>query len=166
MVEAGQRVKVHYQGSLDDGTVFTDTVRDGEAVEFVVGSHEMLAAFEIAVSELAPGESCNIRIPAERAYGAYDKNLIITIPAASIPEAHELTAGEYFYIKAGKETVAVKLVSKDETSLVVDCNHELAGKDINYSIELLEVVSESAIEHEHHAGCGCGCDVLKQQLAG
>lgn len=164
MVEMGQRVKVHYRGTLDDGTVFVDSEQEGESAEFVVGSHEMHPAFEIAVSELAPGESCNIHIPAERAYGVYDKNLVIAVPAASVPEAAELSAGEYFFVKVGEQTAAVKLLSKSESSLVVDCNHELAGKNINYSIELLEIVHESAIEHEHHAGCGCGCDVLKQQL--
>lgn len=164
MVEIGQTVKVHYQGTFDDGTVFVDTMQDGETVEFVVGSHEMLPAFEIAVSELAPGESCSIHVPAERAYGTYDNNLVITVPLASVPEAAQLSAGDYFYVKLGEQTAAVKIISKNETSLVVDCNHELAGKDINYSIELLEIVSESAIEHEHHAGCACGCDVLKQQL--
>ncbi len=165
MVEAGQKVRVHYLGTFDDGSVFTDTKRDGEAAEFTLGSHEMLAAFEIAVSELSPGESCNIRIPAARAYGAYDKNLIITVPVTSVPEAEDLTAGEHFFVKIGEQTAAVTLISKSETALVIDCNHELAGRDLNYRIELLEVLRESAIEHEHHAECGCGCDVLKQQLA-
>lgn len=164
MVEAGQRVRVHYRGTLDDGTIFADTMRDGEPAEFTVGSHEMLAAVEIAVGELTPGESCNLHIPAERAYGAYDKNLIVTIPRASVPEAAQLKVNEFFFVKVGKQTAAVKLIEKNETSLVVDCNHELAGKDINYYLELIEVLHESAIEHEHHASCGCGCDVLKQQL--
>lgn len=164
MVELGQTIKVHYRGTFDDGTVFADTVQDGEAAEFVVGSHEMLPAFEIAVSELIPGESCDIRIPSERAYGDYDENLIVTIPSSVVPEASELAEGEYFIVKVGGQSAAVKLISKNESSLVVDCNHELAGKDINYNIELVEIVHESAIEHEHHAGCGCGCDTVKQQL--
>lgn len=166
MVEAGQAVLVRYRGTLDDGTVFVDTMQENGPIKFKVGSHEMLPAFELAVSELSPGESCHIHIPASKAHGAYDESLVVTVPIASVPDAETLSEGEYFFVQFGDFTEAVKVLSKNETSMVVDCNHELAGKDVNYYIELLEIAHESAIEREHHAGCSCGCDIVKQQLVG
>lgn len=166
MVEAGQKVLVHYVGTLDDGSEFDSSVRRGEPLEFVVGSRTMLPAFERAVSEMEPGEERTVRIPAEKAYGPYDESLVETIPVDAFPHADKLPVGEYIVMSAGSEHVRVKVEKIEDGRIFFDHNHELAGCDLTFRIRLVAVRHESAIERERHpAGCACGCDRLKQSLS-
>lgn len=165
MVEPGRKVRVRYTGTLDDGSEFDNSGSRGEPVEFVVGSKTMLPAFERAVSEMEVGERRRIRIPAAQAFGLYDEALVEAVPLASIPHAEELSVGGSIAVSTPEGPVPIKVSRLEDGMVYLDCNHELAGEDLTFDIQLVSVEVESAIERElHPAGCACGCDKLKQSL--
>lgn len=166
MVKAGDRVIVDYRGKLDDGTEFVSTKAQGAPLEFVVGSGVMLPDFDFAVAGLSVGESCSIHIPADQAYGQRDENLVITMPAASLPNGEALPVGAMIGIQTPEgDVMRVRVMEVGEDEVVLDCNHELAGQALNFDITLMDVISKDNIEPElHPEGCACGCDRLKESL--
>ena len=114
MSNEGKRVRAHYTGTFDDGTVFDSSVERGEPLEFVCMAGQMIPGFDAAVKEMEVGETKNVHLPASEAYGEHDEQLVQTIPALVV----EVT---------------------DET-VTFDLNHEMAGKDLNFEITLVEVV--------------------------
>lgn len=165
MAEIGDVVRIHCVGSLDDGSLFCDSRKAGEPFEFTVGSQTLLAALEEAVLDMEPGMTRKLRIPADKAYGPYDESLIEAIPKARFPGWERLPLGEYIEVQSTAGILRVRVASIDEELVRFDHNHELAGKDLTFDIELLEVVTPDAIAHEAHAAdCGCGCQRLKASL--
>lgn len=168
VVELGRRVKVHYIGTLDDGTEFDNTIRQGTPLEYIVGSRQVLAGFDRAVSEMEVGKTRTIHIPASEAYGAYDESLIEAVPVSVMPHTDQLPIGEYIAISTSAGDIRVKVMRIEKDMVYLDHNHELAGEDLNFSIELVSVYGEyeSSIERElHPAGCACGCDQVKKALS-
>lgn len=166
MVELGQKVRLCFTGTLEDGTVFDSSAQRGEPFELVVGARTMLPAFEKAVSEMVIGEERTVRIPAREAYGAYDEGLVESIALDSLPGAERLSVGDRIALASPAGRLPAKVVSLGDGSICLDFNHELAGKDLVYSILLVALVKETAIECEKHpVGCACGCDRLKRSLA-
>lgn len=166
MVEAGQKVSVHYVGTFDDGSEFDSSIRRGKPIEFTVGSRTMLPAFEKAVADMEPGEEKTVRIPAEQAYGVYDGSLVEKVPVAAMPDADKLPVGSYVILSTNIGTVRVKVAKVEDGYVHLDHNHELAGKDLTFQIHLITIEHESAIDLERHpAGCACGCDRLKKSLS-
>ena len=139
MVSAGDQVQVEFVGTLDDGSEFSNSYLVEEPFEFVVGSGEMLPAFERAVCALAPGEETNIRIPAEEAYGLYDESLVERVPVSMFPNAFKLPLGGYIEIPVGEEELRVKVLKIEDGWIYFDHNHELAGKALNFYVKLVEV---------------------------
>ena len=167
MAEIGERVRVDFIGKLDDGAEFSNSYLVGEPFEFVVGSHQMLPAFEKAVIELEPGDEVHVRVPASEAYGEYDESLIEKIPVESIPNADKLPVGKYVVFNTPSEALRVRVLKIENGMVYLDHNHELAGEDLTFDIKLVEIVRESAVEREKHPqGCACGCDKVKQVLRG
>lgn len=165
MAEIGETVRVDFIGRLDDGSQFSNSYIAGSPLEVTIGSHQVLGAFEKAIADMAPGEERTVRIPFQEAYGAYDENLIETVPRASIPHADRLPVGEYVVFGSPAGDLRVKVLEVAEDTVVFDHNHELAGQDLTFDITLREVVRESAVERElHPAGCACGCDRLREAL--
>ena len=165
MTEIGDVVRIHCVGSLDDGSLFCDSRKAGEPIEFIVGSQTLLAALEEAVIDMEPGMMRTLRIPADRAYGLYDESLIESIPKAQFPGWERLPLGEYIEMQTSAGILRARVASMDEEFIRFDHNHELAGKDLTFEIEFLEVVTPDAIAHEAHAAnCGCGCQRLKESL--
>ncbi|MFC1938262.1 peptidylprolyl isomerase [Chloroflexota bacterium] len=137
--ETGDTVKVHYTGTLDDGTVF-DTSLEQEPMEFTLGQGQLIPGFEEAVMGMQVGESKTLTIPAEQAYGSYDDELIFIIEREQLPEDLEPAVGQRLY--AGRpdgQNVIVTVIEVAETSITVDANHRLAGKDLTFEIELIEI---------------------------
>lgn len=166
MPEIGQRVRVHYTGRFDDGTIFNSSIRRGEPLELTIGKLEMPAAFEEAVSKLGLREKTTIDIPMEEAYGEYDESLIETVPFKSFPHAEQLPIGQYIVLRVPEGEIRVKVLKIENDLIYFDHNHELAGKNLHFDIQLISIDHESAVEHEKHAaGCACGCDRLKQSLS-
>jgi len=138
-VETGDTVKVHYTGTLEDGTVF-DTSLDREPMEFTLGQGQLIPGFEQAVMGMQVGESKTVTIPAEQAYGSYNDELIFVVGREQLPENLEPAVGQRLYVgRPDGQTVIVTVIELSETSITVDANHPLAGKDLTFEIELIQI---------------------------
>lgn len=165
VAEAGSRVCVHYEGTLDDGMEFDSSVRRGEPVEFVVGSRRMLPGFERAICGMRCGERKTLRIPADEAYGLYDDGLLESVSKSDLPDLDSSAVGSFLVLATPADRIRAKILRIEKETVVLDFNHELAGQNLHYAIELISVSHLSAVQQETHAhGCGCGCDRLKQSL--
>lgn len=135
----GDRVKVHYLGKLDDGTVF-DTSEGRDPLEFTLGENMLIPGFEEAVIGMAPGESKETRIVSDEAYGAYHENLVIQVEREQFPEEIDPEIGQILQVRGNDgEPVLVSVVSMDDAVVTLDANHPLAGKDLNFKITLVDI---------------------------
>jgi len=137
--EKGTKVKVHYTGTLTDETVF-DSSREREPLEFTVGAGQMIEGFDQAVQGMSVGENKKVTVPSEKAYGPKKDEAMITVSKTQLPEG--LTPKEGMQLEAtqqdGRKQMLVIAEVKDE-DVVLDANHPLAGKDLIFDIELVEV---------------------------
>lgn len=135
----GHTVKVHYTGKLDDGTVFDSSV-DREPLEFKLGDGKVIAGFEEAVVGMRPGESKTATIPHGDAYGPHQKERVQTIDRSLMPTDLELKKGQFLRMtQPGGQTVMVKVTDFSDSSVTLDLNHPLAGEDLTFDIELVEI---------------------------
>jgi len=135
----GDTVKVHYVGKLDDGTVFDTTVAH-EPIEFTVGKKQVIPGFEQAVIGMEPGDSITIHVPARKAFGSYQEELVTMVHPDDLPQGVEPTEGQQLEIprkEGGGFVVNVTDVSEDAVTL--DANHPLAGKNLVFDIRLVEI---------------------------
>ncbi|HHE65430.1 MAG TPA: peptidylprolyl isomerase [Bacteroidetes bacterium] len=136
----GDTVRVHYTGKLADGTIF-DTSEDREPLEFKIGDGQLIPGFEQAIVGLKPGESTSVIIPAEDAYGSYDEDLVQQIDRNKLPDDLEPRVGQQLEAIQGDGKRFVVIISEvTDSSVTIDANHPLAGKDLNFEIKLLEIV--------------------------
>ena len=137
----GKTVRVHYQGTFDDGTQFDSSYDRGEPLEFVCGAGMMIKGFDKAVATMSVGEIVNVHLMPEEAYGPKDPNAIITIPIADLPGSEELNVGDMVALtNSYGQQFPVTVVAKVEDIITFDANHEMAGKELNFKIELVEVL--------------------------
>lgn len=135
----GDTVKVHYTGTLDDGSVF-DSSSGREPLSFTVGGGEMIPGFDKAVESLAVGESKEVKINSDEAYGKYYEELTRIMQLSDFPKDMELTAGQKLQMTHKDGTPVVVLIKEvTDTTVTIDANHPLAGKDLNFKIELVEI---------------------------
>lgn len=136
----GKTCRVHYRGTLNDGTQFDSSYDRGEPLEFVCGAGMMIRGFDAAVADMELGQVIDIHLMPEEAYGDVDPRAIFTIEIAQLPGSEELEAGQrvYLYNNMG-QPMPVKVAAKDDTTITFDANHEMAGKELNFSIQLMEV---------------------------
>ena len=140
MANAGQTVRAHYKGTLDDGTVFDSSYDRNEPIEFVVGVGQMIPGFDAAVLTMEAGDRKTIHIPAAEAYGEYVDEMVQSIPLEYIPNAEDLPVGQFIYMPLEDGQMArCKVVKIENGEATFDLNHELAGKALNFEIELVEV---------------------------
>ena len=136
----GDTVKVDYTGTLDDDTVF-DTSIGKEPLEFTIGEERLLPAFEQAVIGMGPGESTIVKIPADEAYGPHREDMILVMDRDELPEYLEPEVGQWLRVsQAGEQAIAVEVIDVSESSVTLDANHPLAGKDLTFEIQLVEIV--------------------------
>ena len=132
-------VKVHYTGTLDDGTVF-DTSIEREPLEFTLGEGMLIPGFEEAVKGMQVGQSKTVTIPAEEAYGPYLDDLIIVVEQSQLPEGLDPEVGQVLEVtQEDGRTGVVTVIDVSETTITVDANHPLAGKDLTFEIKLVEI---------------------------
>ena len=132
-------VKVHYTGRLEDGTEF-DSSREASPLEFTVGQGEVIPGFEQAVVGMQPGESKTVRIPAEQAYGEHHDQLVANLERKDIPDHLDLQIGNQLEItQESGEKFLVTVTDLNEETVTLDANHPLAGKDLIFDIDLLEI---------------------------
>jgi FKBP-type peptidyl-prolyl cis-trans isomerase 2 len=142
MAEAhnGDKVKVHYTGKLQDGTVF-DSSADREPLELTLGDGAVIAGFEKAIVGMSPGDSKTVDIPVAEAYGPYLEEQVVEVTRDGIPDDVQPQLGEILVMRApdGQEfNVRVKAMS--DQSLTLDGNHPLAGQELTFDIELVGIV--------------------------
>ncbi|MCG8342600.1 MAG: peptidylprolyl isomerase [Chlorobiales bacterium] len=136
----GDTVKVHYTGKLDDGSIF-DTSAEREPLEFTVGAGTVIPGFEQAVIGLQPGESRETTIDATNAYGQRSSDLVTEVKREQLPQDLEVSVGQQLQVSmANGQTAVVMVTDITDTSIIIDANHPLAGQDLTFSIELVEIV--------------------------
>lgn len=135
----GDTVSIHYTGRLDDGTVF-DTSEDREPLEFTLGEGKVIPGFESAVLGMEEGETKTTTIPSDDAYGDRRDDLVLDVPEEQLPEDLEPEVGQTLQMRAGDgQTFQVVVTDIGDQSVEVDANHPLAGKDLTFDIELLDI---------------------------
>lgn len=141
MTEArkGNAVKVHYTGKLKDGTVF-DSSMEREPLQFTLGEGKMIPGFEQAVEGMKTGDKVTTEIPSKDAYGDRRDDLVVEVEKEKVPDNINPEVGQQLSIKQpnGSQIPVVVTETKPE-SIVLDANHPLAGKDLIFEIELVDV---------------------------
>lgn len=132
-------VKLHYTGKLLDGTPF-DTSRGREPLEFRLGADEVIAGFDRGVVGMSEGETKEFEVAASEAYGAHRAELVVEVPKSQLPEGLDVEVGHKLEVnqKSGEPAV-VRVVKVEEGAITIDGNHPLAGEDLKFEVELLEV---------------------------
>jgi len=134
----GTRVNIHYVGTFDDGTEFDSSRIRGEELSFKVGSGELIAGFDSALKGMAVGETKTIKLTPEEAYGEPDAELFHPIPQTAFPPDFDFEVGAMVQGQSavGEQAVA-RIDSVGEDTVVLDFNHPMAGKNLNFEIELI-----------------------------
>ncbi len=137
----GKTCRTHYTGTFNDGTVFDSSYVRGEPLEFICGAGMMIPGFDAAVANMDVGQTLEVHLTPSEAYGEADPDAIITVEIARVPGAEEVSVGDQVYLQNsyGQQQV-VKVTAKDEKTITFDANHEMAGKELNFTIELVEVL--------------------------
>ena len=136
----GKTCRTHYRGTFNDGTQFDSSYDRGEPLEFICGAGQMIRGFDAAVADMEIGQVVDVHLMPEEAYGMPDPNAIFTLEIAQLPGSENLEAGQQVYLSNQYgQPFPVKVAAKDETTITFDANHEMAGKELNFRIELVEV---------------------------
>ena len=140
MSNEGKKIRAHYRGTLDDGTQFDSSYDRGEPIEFTCGAHQMIAGFDAAVADMEVGDKKTVHIPAADAYGERRDDLVLQFPAAQVPDFDKVKVGDKLFLSGpAGQPVPVTVTAKDADGLTLDANHELAGKDLNFDIEVVSI---------------------------
>lgn len=166
-------VKVHYTGTLADGSVF-DSSKEREPLEVVLGNGMLIPGFEAGLVGMEPGETKNVDIAAGNAYGARKEEMVQDIPKDKLPADQELKAGMQLVAQGPQGALPVTIVEvKEDGSAVLDFNHPLAGQDLKFELEVIEnreateedlakMMGPAGHEHDHDGGCCGGSDEKKE----
>ncbi|MFA0961330.1 peptidylprolyl isomerase [Roseivirga sp. BDSF3-8] len=134
----GDKVKVHYTGKLQDGTVF-DSSENRDPLEFTLGNGQMIPGFEQAVNGMAIGDEKTAEIAADDAYGQRQDNMMVRVPKEQVPSDIQPEVGQQLAINQGGQNIPVVVTEVTEAEVVLDANHPLAGKDLVFDIKLMEI---------------------------
>ena len=136
----GKTCRTHYRGTFNDGTQFDSSYDRGEPLEFICGAGQMIRGFDAAVADMEVGQVVDVHLMPEEAYGMPDPNAVFTLEIAQLPGSEDLQAGQRVYLSNQYgQPFPVTVTEKGETTITFDANHEMAGKELNFHIELVEV---------------------------
>ncbi len=136
----GKTCRTHYRGTLNDGTQFDSSYDRGEPLEFVCGAGMMIRGYDAAVATMEVGEIRDVHLMPAEAYGEVDPSAVFTVEIGQMPGAEGLTAGQKAYLQTPTgQPFQVTVTAKDDKTITFDANHELAGQELNFTIELVEV---------------------------
>jgi peptidylprolyl isomerase len=137
--QEGNKVKVHYTGTLDNGQQF-DSSRDREPLEFTLGEGKVIPGFEDAVTGMEVGDVEKVTISAENAYGERRDDLVVEVNKDELPDDAEPEVGMQLQMKhQSGQAIPVQISEVKDDIVVLDANHPLAGKDLTFEIELVEI---------------------------
>lgn len=136
--KAGDTVRVHYTGTLEDGSVF-DSSEGRDPLQFTVGSGQVIPGFDQAVSGMKPGDERNVTIPAAEAYGARRDDLVIEVERQRLPDDLEPEVGQQLQLSQEGQTFVVRVTDVSDASVTLDANHPLAGEDLTFQLQLVDI---------------------------
>ncbi|MBQ9058744.1 MAG: peptidylprolyl isomerase [Atopobiaceae bacterium] len=140
MSNAGKKVSVHYVGTLDDGTQFDSSRDRGVPLSFTCMAGQMIKGFDAAVRDMTVGETRTIRLEPDEAYGQANPDMIQSVPITNFPQAISMQVGQDVMLQAANgQPFQAKVVEKKDGVITFDMNHPMAGKTLNFEIELLTV---------------------------
>ena len=141
-VKKGDKVKVEYEGKLDDGTVFDSSDNHDEPLEFEVGSEELMQGFENALIGMEIGEEKSIRLKPDEAYGEHKAELVKQVPRSQLPENEKVEEGMMLIMGLPNGIqITAQIVEVTEDTVTLDLNHPLAGKELNFNIKLIDIIT-------------------------
>lgn len=139
-IENGDTVAVHYVGTLKDGSEFDSSRKEGrEPLEFTVGKHMMIPGFEAAVMGHEVGDRFTVEIPCAEAYGNLDKDLIFEVDRKQVPDSIPAVVGTPVQLSNDQGVMNVTITEVTPTTITLDANHPMAGKDLIFDIEIMSV---------------------------
>lgn len=135
----GDTVKVHYTGTLEDGTIF-DSSEEREPLQFTLGQGQLIKGFEEAVIGMSVGETKAVRILSDGAYGSYREELLLKFNKTDFPANIEPQEGLVINLMSpdGRSMLAT-IIEISGNAITLDANHPLAGKDLTFNIDLIEI---------------------------
>jgi peptidylprolyl isomerase len=136
----GDTVKVHYTGKVDDGAVFESTLNH-DPVQFVIGQEERIPGFEQALVGMSPGDRKTTRVPADEAHGPHNKELLVVVNRNEFPADLKPETGQWIKVsQPDGSNLILTVIDVCESSVTLDANHPLAGKDLTFDIQLIEIL--------------------------
>lgn len=138
--KSGDTVRIHYTGTLSDGSTF-DSSAGRDPLEFQLGTGQVIPGFDAAVEGMTVGESKSVEIPADMAYGPLNSEARQVFPREKIPDDIPLEVGTQLQLQSPQgQPVMVTVAEVNEEDVILDANHPLAGKDLTFEIDLVEIV--------------------------
>lgn len=138
-IKNGDTVKVHYKGTLESGEIF-DSSEGRDPLEFTMGTGQLIPGFEKAIMGKAVGDSTTTNIPSAEAYGEHNPQMEITVPKEQLPEDMEPAVGMQLQLnQPDGQAIPVAITNVEGDQVTLDANHPLAGKDLTFKIEVVEI---------------------------
>jgi len=135
----GDKVSVHYTGRLDDGTRF-DSSEGADPLEFELGAGQVIPGFESAVTGMNPGDKETVTVPVDEAYGPHRDEMVLAAPRSEIPTELNPQIGQQLQLQhPSGEAIPVVVTEVTDDTVTLDGNHPLAGKDLTFDLELVEI---------------------------
>ena len=138
-ITAGDTLLLHFTSTRPDGEVFEDT-RSGEPVRITLGADQINPLFEEALMGRVPGETVTVVLPPEKAYGKFNRKLVVTVKRTKLTLDHEPVVGEFVKLDVMGKPCLVTVLDVDEKRITVDANHPLAGETITYAITVAAIL--------------------------
>ncbi len=138
-VKNGDTVSVHYTGALTSGEVF-DSSLERKPLKFTLGKGQLILGFEHAILGLLVGDKVTTKIPCKEAYGEYNSELIIEVPKNQLPSNIDAQVGMHLQLnQPDGQAIPVQIIQIEDETVTIDANHPLAGKDLHFDIEIVEI---------------------------
>jgi len=140
-VKKGDTIKVHYTGTLTDGTEFDSSHKRNEPLQFNAGEGQMIQGFDKEVLGMEEGDTKTFTIPATEAYGEVNEEAVMSVPKTNFPSDFDFVEGQMVQVQTQQGQQLTPIISQiQDTNVVLDFNHPLAGKDLTFDIELVQIV--------------------------
>jgi peptidylprolyl isomerase len=137
---SGDTVRVHYTGKLGSGEVF-DSSEGRDPLQFEVGAGNVIAGFDSAIIGMSPGDKKDVDIPVDDAYGSKSEEMVLEIGREQLPDGMDPQVGQWLQVGGDDGRVGhVRVAAVGADSITIDGNHPLAGEDLHFEIELVEIM--------------------------